>query len=234
MSKTPPKVFANIEKNRLYITLIGRLDKKQLDSLYTDIRFCVADLKPGFDVVNDLSKCTIASLRGLPTFRRITNYLLTNKVGRIVRVVGADKLTLRQLLNFTSRITGYKADLFYNLEEAETALSNPERRDSLRFILYEQEVEFSFGSVKGKGTISNISCGGCAIQTEEEVPDSKEQILIITSFAHQDNMLNALSQQAEVVWRDKATFGVQFVDMNNEIKTQLWERLVYESNRDLA
>ena len=38
------KATANIAKNRLYITIAGKLTKENLDKLYTDIRFCVADL----------------------------------------------------------------------------------------------------------------------------------------------------------------------------------------------
>lgn len=61
-------VFTDIKKNRLYITITGHLTKVQLERFYTDVRFGVADLKPGFDVVNDLSGCTLAALSGLPIY----------------------------------------------------------------------------------------------------------------------------------------------------------------------
>ncbi len=233
MSKKPSKVVVKIEKNRLYIAISGRLDKKQLEALYTEIRFCVADLKPGFSVITDLSDCTVAALGGIQTFRKITNYLLTNKVGRVVRVVDKEMLVLRQLLNFTSKITGYKADLFYNLEEAETALMDSERRDDLRFVLHDQNVEFSVNGVNGKGVIDDISTSGCAIKTTDKVPQLQDKLILVTEFTNQENMLNVLKHQSTVVWVEEACFGVRFEDMGNEVKMQLWERLVHESSCDL-
>jgi len=37
------KVAADRKKNRLYITLSANADKKELEKIYTDVRFCVAD-----------------------------------------------------------------------------------------------------------------------------------------------------------------------------------------------
>jgi hypothetical protein len=69
-NRKSPRVTVDLKKNRLYITIAGRLNKKDLDGLYTDIRFGVADLQPGFTVINDLTKCTLAALSGLPTFKK--------------------------------------------------------------------------------------------------------------------------------------------------------------------
>ena len=53
----------DIKRNGLYITLSCDPSKKVLDKVYTDVRFCVADLKSGFDVVTDLSQCTLGHLK---------------------------------------------------------------------------------------------------------------------------------------------------------------------------
>ncbi len=100
------KVITDIEKNRLYITISGRVSKKDLTKLYTDVRFGVGDLQPGFDVITDLSECKLAALSGIPTFLKITNYLIDNNVGQVIRVLKKNSLIFRQALNLAAKRTG--------------------------------------------------------------------------------------------------------------------------------
>lgn len=233
MLSAPPKAYASIEKNRLYITISGELNRKNIDKLYTEIRFCVADLRPGFAVVTDLSDCTMAALSGIPTFRKISNYLVTNEVGRVVRVVNKKKLILKQLVNFTTRMNGYKADLFNSLEEAENALSYAERRDGLRFILHQHPIKFSIGSQEGNGFLCDISISGCAIQTTERKPEVLDKTFLSMEFNIHEKMMGILEIKADVIWVKRETFGARFENMSNEQKELLRERLVYESNSEL-
>ena len=115
-------VKADLKKNRLYITIAGRLNKKDLDGLYTDIRFGVADLQPGFDVITDLTECTLAALSGFSTFNKITDHLLANNVGKVVRIIDERRIIFKQILNSASRIKGYTAVYVKSLEEAENEL----------------------------------------------------------------------------------------------------------------
>ena len=233
MINRAPKAIGNIAKNRLVITIIGNLSKENLDKLYTEIRFCVADLKPGFSVITDLSGCTIAALSGVPTFRKITNFLITNKVGRVVRVIDENKIVLKQLLNLTARMSGYKADHFQTLAKAEEALSRSERRDGLRFSLYQHSVNIRIGNTVDYGIVQDISTSGCAIQMKGELPAIHDQIFISIAFDGQENLITTLESKAEVIWIDGAVFGVRFDDMDNERKEQLWDRLAFESKCDL-
>lgn len=115
-------VKADLKKNRLYITIAGKLNKKDLDGLYTDIRFGVADLQPGFDVITDLTECTLAALSGFATFNKITDHLLANNVGKVVRIIDERRIIFKQILNSASRIKGYTAVYVKSLEEAENEL----------------------------------------------------------------------------------------------------------------
>jgi len=117
-----PSVRADLKKNRLYITIAGKLNKKDLDSLYTDIRFCVADLQPGFAVINDLSECTLAALSGLPTFKRITDHLITHEVSEVVRIVDKRRIVFKQILNASAKMSGYTPVYVESFEEAEELL----------------------------------------------------------------------------------------------------------------
>ncbi len=233
MSVKTPKAIANIAKNRLHITIAGKLSKENLDKLYTEIRFCVNDLAPGFIVITDLSQCTIGFLSAIPTFRRITNYLIENKVGRVVRVVDEDKVILKQLINFTSNISGYKADHFQSLEEVETVLSNSEKRGSLRFVLYQHSIKFNKDGLEGDGFVYDISSSGCAIQTHSQIPAVNDNISISIKFKEHENLIDFLEVKAEVIWVEGELFGTRFENINEEAKEKLWERLVYETKCDL-
>jgi hypothetical protein len=233
MLNKAPKVVTNIVKNRLHITIDGKLSKKHLDELYTEIRFSVADLRPGFDVITDLSNCTIAVLSGTPTFRKIRNYLITNKLGRVVRVIDEKRIVFRQLINFTAKLQGYKSDLFYSLAEAEAALSNVQRRDGLRFVLHEQSVRFSIDNLEGNGTVRDLSISGCAIKTTDELPVVLNKIFISIEFNKHEKIMSAFEIKAEVIWVEHESFGVKFEDIDNEQKEQLWERLICESKCEL-
>lgn len=116
------RATADIAKNRLYITIAGQVSKEDLDRLYTDVRFCVADLRPGFDVVNDLLECPFAALNGIPTFKKIANYLTHNKVGRVVRVIRERNIVFKQIVRVSAGLDGYKAIYVNTLEEADAEL----------------------------------------------------------------------------------------------------------------
>jgi len=232
MPNNTATAVANIAQNRLHITIYGNLSKKSLDKLYTEVRFCVADLNPGFCVITDLSDCSIAALSGIPTFRKITNYLITNKVGRVVRVIDEKKVVLRQLLNFTAKIQGYKADHFHNLAEAETSLS-AERRDGLRFVLHEQFVKFRIDNQEGTGLIYDLSTSGCAITITDELPTLGDKIFISIEFIKHEEILGLLECKAAVIWVKSNSFGLKFESMSDKLKDQLWGRLIYESKSEL-
>ena len=124
VSTRSSKVRADIKKNRLYITLSGTIPKKEVESIYTDIRFCVADLKPGFHVITDLTEARIGHLVAIPTFIKIMEYLSASQVGRIVRVVGKAKTLLQQMSRITATVKGYKPSYVSTLDEAEVMVSS--------------------------------------------------------------------------------------------------------------
>lgn len=117
------KVTSDISKNRLYIKLSGTIRKKELGAIYTDVRFCVADLQPEFDVITDLRACRLGHLSAIPEFKRIVQYLVNKKVRKTIRVVGRTSLILKQVSRITKGITGYKPIYVSTIEEAEERLA---------------------------------------------------------------------------------------------------------------
>ncbi len=233
MLKKAIEVVANRAQNRLHITIYGNLNRENRNKLLTEISSGVADLSPGFAVIADLSHCSRAWLGGLPTFRKITNQLVMNKAGRVVRVIDAKKIIQRKILSFTAKMNGREADLFYSLAEAKAALSTEQRRDGLRFVLLEQSVIFRAGGREGTGLIHDLSTSGCAITTADELPAVADEIFISVGFKKHEEIMGNLECNAEVIWVKSESFGIKFTIENDLLKEQLWERLDYESKCEL-
>ncbi len=100
MAKNKSEVISNIENNKITLQFAKFITKKDLDSVYTDIRFAVSDLKSGYNVISDFSNTTLLYLNGLGVFRKIFNYILTNESGEIIRVIQDNRIIQKQLLNF--------------------------------------------------------------------------------------------------------------------------------------
>ncbi len=227
------KVKADIKKNRLYFKISGKISKKEMDNLYTDVRFSVADLQPGFDVITDLSECTLAHLSGIPTFRKIMTYLIANGVGQVVRVMNGSSLIYKQIVNLSSRISGYKPSYVYSLEEAEEKLNAFMKRRSLRFQFNTPHpVDFFADDQKGTGCILDISTGGCAVCSASICPSADTEILLTFAFKTHDDSLNAFELKARVVRSKTDKFAVEFKDLEDEEKARLWQCLVGESKRE--
>ena len=126
MAKDTPnsKVSADVKSNRLIIRLHGSVQKRDIERIYTDIRFCVADLTPGFAVITDLTEARIGHLAGIDTFIKITRYLAEKKVGPVVRVVGQAKVIFTQIAKLSQQISGYQAMYAKDMEEAEVILAD--------------------------------------------------------------------------------------------------------------
>ncbi len=123
-SKKRSTVSVDMKKNRLVISLHGTIRKNDLESIYTDIRFGVRDLQPGFDVVTDMRDSTIGYLTGITIFLKIQNFLKESGVGRIVRITGTSKTFLQQIQKLTENKNGYSPVYVESLEEAEKYLSD--------------------------------------------------------------------------------------------------------------
>lgn len=115
-------VSANIKRNRLDIVLRGTISKKEVEKIYTDIRFCTSDLEPGFAVITDLTEAKLGHLAAIGTFRRITNFLVEKQVGPVIRVVGQASIIFRQLAKLSSEAS-YSPKYTKTREEAEQLLA---------------------------------------------------------------------------------------------------------------
>jgi hypothetical protein len=236
--KQKSKVAADIKKNRLYITIPSTANKTELSKVYTDVRFCVADLKPGFDVVTDLSQCTIGHLNGLGVYKKITDYLVLNKVGRVVRIVGEMSVVLKQLLAFSSKFQCYKPVYVTSLQEAEAEFLQPIKPEALRFQIIQRQIEYSVEHKHAHGYLVDISTSGCAVQSVSAVQGaaielSKDQeITMNIPLFREEDTLSSFPVSAKVVWVADNQFAVMFLGLDQERKEELYQCLVHEVQRE--
>ena len=229
--KSGSKVRADIKHNRLYITLAKTASKKELEKIYTDVRFCVADLKPGFDVITDLSQCTLGHLSGIPIFRKIMDYLVQHRPGEVVRVVGKMSVLFKQLIMLATRFQVYKPVYVNTVEEAEERLANS-RRNALRFHLHRQKIEYAVGGNSGSGQLVDASVLGCAVSGRTKSVADNDAISLDFSLRQDGENWTTFNLKATVVRVDEDVFAAQFVDISEEQKTQLYACLACEARCD--
>jgi hypothetical protein len=225
------KVRTDIKKNRLYITLPTSINTKGLEKIYSDIRFGVADLKPGFDVVTDLNHCSIGHLSSIPTLRKITAYLVANKVGRVIRIVGNMSVILKQLIALSSKFQCYKPVYVLTMEEAEEELRCPVKPDGIRFQLHNRQLDYQLNGEQYQGDILDISTSGCAVQGRSDHLQPNIELTLTFHLGSPDGSLSEFAFQARVVRVHKDMFATQFIDLDKDQKAQLYESLAYELNK---
>lgn len=222
------KVTADLKRNRLNITISSTADKKEVQKIYTDIRFCVADLKPGFDIVTDYSHCTFAHLSAIPTMQQIMEYLTTHQPGNIIRVVGKTSLIFKQMLRFINKFQSYTPIYVNTYEEAEELLANLTKRNGLRFHIHGHQVEYTIDQKEGKGHLVDISISGCAVQGLT-IPLAAEKVIsIVIPIHHGDDLPSSFTFSAKVVRVQDDLLAAQFLDLDEKQKAQLYKWFAYE------
>ena len=228
------KVKADIKKNRLYITLPSAANKSELEKIYTDVRFCVADFQPGFDVITDLSQCTIGHLNGISTLRKIMDYLVIKEVGRVVRIVGDMSIILKQLLGIASRFQCYKAIYVNTPEEAEKELSQSTKPKGLRFQIHQRQIEYLIHQERGTGYLVDISISGCAVRDASIALAADTEISMSIPLYQEKDKLSSFTMTAKVAWGESDRFAVQFLNFDDNQEAQLYQCLVNEGRLDIA
>ncbi len=222
---------ANRKKNRLYISISADASKKELEKVYTDVRFCVADLKPGFGVITDLSKCTLGHLNGIPTFRKIMAYLVANQPGEVVRVLGKMSVLFKQLIRMATTFQGYKPVYVDTLLEAEGRFENAIRRNGLRFQMHQRQIEYSINEQDGQGYLVDISISGCAVQAPTVPLGINDEISLVIPLYQDHENISTFRFKARIVRVEEERFAVQFLDLDDEQQAHFYRCLACEALR---
>ena len=227
-------VKVDTKKNRLFLKFSGSVSKKELDKVYTDVRFAVADLLPGFSVINDLTECSLCHINAVATYKKISNYLIRNGVKDVVRIINKESVVLRQFLNFAARFAEYIPMYASTLEEAEELLDKTDKRNRLRLHFAGRlQVEYFADNARGEGHVLDISTVGCKIASPAFPPPVDALIDIVISFNVPETAQKTFNTKAKVVRTDDGGFSVEYKDISEEEKEELWQDLLQEFEHDL-
>ena len=116
-------VRADAAKNRLYVKLAGFFDYDELKASTDKSIEEVKKLKPGFDVINDISEFKPANQDILKEIERVQIHLKKIGVRHVVRVQGNSKLTNLQFSRIGKSVD-YAAEAVDTMEEAEKLLDS--------------------------------------------------------------------------------------------------------------
>lgn len=112
------------DRNRLYVTLKGRPTAKDIERAAEQVFEDMKTLKPGFDVITDISEFEPVTQSEAEILVQIHQRLVDLEVGRIVRIAGQSLKSVVGKVQFdrTSRRTNINAQYFGSVEEAESFL----------------------------------------------------------------------------------------------------------------
>ena len=110
-------------KNRLYITLDGFFSTEEIKQCSDETIGAVKKLKPGYDVITDISKFSPVGLDALKEIERVQEYFRTSGVRHGVRIVGKSVVTGMQFKRLGKSV-GFRSTNFATLAEAEEFLDS--------------------------------------------------------------------------------------------------------------
>lgn len=108
----------DVGKNRLYVRVQGRLDDSEAKSVADSIIQKMERLRPGFDVVTDLTQAEPLGPEGVVQLRRLMEAHLARKSRRTVRIVGRSTQVALQFARAGKEIQ-HEPYLCFSREEAE-------------------------------------------------------------------------------------------------------------------
>jgi hypothetical protein len=121
--KSATAVDVALEKNRLHLSLQGFLDVAQAEAILLDIQLAVTRLRPGFDVISDVSGLGTLTAAAVPYVRRLVTALVEAGMRQMVRVVGSSPAGA---VNVARAVEGLSvARVVASTQEAERLLDGP-------------------------------------------------------------------------------------------------------------
>ena len=115
---------ADIDQNRLYVTLKGRIASEESKQAASRVIADLKKLEPGFDVVTDISEFEPATQKEVDILIQVHKVLIESGVNRIARVVGREiKATVGKIqFERASKLTKVVAENFDSVEDADRYL----------------------------------------------------------------------------------------------------------------
>ncbi len=222
------KVRIDISNNRIYCTFARKSTAQELAEMSADIQRLVPELKPGFDVVEDMSRCHLFQLAALPTLRKIMHYLVNNGAREVIRIVDRQSTLFRQFTNLSMRLRSYKPIYVNSPAEADDLLDQAQRRSGLRFDLNDTWIAVHTDTEVFNGKTVDISASGCAVMTDAEPLPVGTTVRIKLPMKNENNVTLAFEISATVVRIFAGGFAVHFMELDGTTKNEFMNCLIHE------
>ncbi len=108
-------------KNRMYISLSGFMKVEEVSMAADAVIAAGRKMKPGFDVINDISTFKPGSPEAGAEIKRAQLFLKEQGVRHVIRVTGDSTIAAMQMQRL-GKEAGYRADTAGTVAEAETLL----------------------------------------------------------------------------------------------------------------
>lgn len=201
--------------------------------MYTEARFCAADLKPGFDIISDFSTCELAHVKAIPIMRKIIFYLIEKGAGETVRVLGKTSIVNKQIINFASWTPGHKPVYVYSLQEADEKLSTMVKREGIRIYFQGLSISYIYRETTQDARIDNISVSGCALNSSATLPAVGSNVTLVFEHEKNEGKISEIRVSAEVVRVEENGFAVKYVKLAKAIQNDLLSFIMHESQKAL-
>ncbi len=117
------KITVDRAKNRLYVKLDGFMGEEELRDAADMVIAQVKTLRPGFDIINDISEYKPTTPEGVREVERAMKFIVDNGVGHIFRVTASQRIARLQFLRMAYETgTNVVAREVTSFEEAERKL----------------------------------------------------------------------------------------------------------------
>jgi anti-anti-sigma regulatory factor len=118
-------IDVDVGKNRIFLCVQGRVDDAEAKSIADSIIKEMERLRPGFDIVTDLTNAEPLGPEGVNQFKRLLEAHRAKKAGRAVRIVGRSAKVALQFAR-TSKELQHEPYLCFSRAEAERWLDGEE------------------------------------------------------------------------------------------------------------
>lgn len=118
------RITTDIEKNRLYLTLVGFISEQEALSIKKSLITEISRLSENFDIINDITHFRLGLEQSGEVLKEIIKHLMDCKVNRIVRVVGGSQAGMIQFASNTGSNLPYHVSYVPAVEDAENMLNN--------------------------------------------------------------------------------------------------------------
>ena len=116
------EVKVDSEKKRIYIVLSGFMQDFEVEEAMKEVKNAVNLLKPGFDIINDITDFKPVTAKGRELIKNTQAYIYESKVKNVMRIEGSvlSKIQLER----SSKEVGYSGITVKSIEEAEQYLED--------------------------------------------------------------------------------------------------------------